>query len=326
MIPLRVGICIIEYTRKKLQLPKSLEDLCHDNSMQFIVIDMNKNLNEQGPFDVIIHKILEWYNLGEEVGNANLCKLMNYVRSCVRSVKVLDSIEETVRLADRCYALEILKCCEFQMNGIKVYTPKFMFLGKTEAQNSLDLIDKNGINFPLITKPHVTRCDAEAHDMSIIFSEHAVNDIITPCVIQEFVNHGSILYKVAAVGKQMYICERPSVKDLHGGPEPSVYFDSMTVSKRNIHNEILHDRNPHEMKFRTTTGSEKQLLDEEVVSELLQRINNRINLSLFGVDIIVDRETGNYGVIDLNYLPSYDGVLTYFAGDLYRKLKRIDTE
>ena len=95
----------------------------------------------------------------------------------------------------------------------------------------------------------------------------------------------------------------------------------MTVSKRNIHNKNLHDRNPQKIKFQTSVTCDVPLLDEDVVGELLKRITSRIDLSLFGVDIIVDEKTGDYGIIDLNYLPSYDGVLTHFAGDLYRKLQ-----
>lgn len=323
MIPLRVGICIIDYTRTKLMLPKLLQDLCNDGSMEFVVIDMNKSLDQQGPFDVIIHKILEWYNSGNEVGNAKLMKLLNYVGSCAKVPKVLDPIEETVRLADRFYSLQILEDCKFVKNGIRVFVPRFSFLKKTDSENFLEIIKRQGITFPLITKAPVTRCDAEAHDMAIIFSEQNIDDINYPCVAQQFVNHGSILYKIAAVGHRFYICERPSVKNLQPsiGNRKTVYFDSMTVSKRNIHNKDLHDRNPQTMDFQTSLSSEEPLLNEEVILELLKRITSRIDLTLFGVDIIVDEKTGDYGLIDLNYLPSYDGVLPYFAGDLYRKLQ-----
>lgn len=326
MIPLRVGICLIDHTRGKFPFPKILEDLCYDNSIEFVVIDMNKKLEDQGPFDVIIHKILEWYNLGEEAGHAKLQKLLNYVRSSPRPIKMLDPIEETVRLADRYYSMEVLKNCEFQMNGIKVFVPKFAFLKKTASENAMDVINAHGLRFPLLTKPPVTRCDAEAHDMSIIFSEHSIGDVLSPCVLQEFVNHGSMLYKVATVDDNMYICERPSVKNLDRGMEATVYFDSMTVSKRNIYNEDLHESNPQLISFRNSVSCNESLLDQDVVRELLRRITKRIGLSLFGVDIIIEESTGNYGVIDLNYLPSYDGVRKQFAIDLYRKLSRIRAE
>lgn len=326
MIPLRVGICIIDHTRGKFPFPKILEDLCLDNSIEFVVIDMNRKLDEQGPFDVILHKILEWYNLGEEAGHAKLQKLLNYVRSSPRPIKMLDPIEATVRLADRYYSMDVLKHCEFQMNGIKVFVPKFAFLEKTDSENAMEIINKHGLRFPLLTKPPATRCDAEAHDMSIIFSEHSIGDVISPCVLQEFVNHSSMLYKVATVDDHMYICERPSVKNLESCLEPTVYFDSMTVSKINIYNEDLHDANPKRVKFRTSLTCPDRLLDEDVVRELLRRITERIGLTLLGIDIIIEETTGNYGVIDLNYLPSYAGVCDQFANDLYRQLARIGAE
>lgn len=326
MVPLRVGICIIEQTRGKLMLPKLLQDLCKDGSMEFIVIDMNRSLKSQGPFDVIIHKVLEWFNLGYDVGNAKLIKLLNYVGSCGIMPKVIDPIEETVRLADRFYSLQILKDCQFVKNDIRVFVPNFTFLKKTDSENIIELIKKLGMHFPIITKAPVTRCDMEAHDMAIIFSEENVHDINFPCVIQQFINHNSILYKVAAVGHRFFICERPSVKNLQESTQKTVYFDSMTVSKRNIHNKELHDHNPQNMKFKTSISSEVPLLDEDVIIELMKRITSRLGLTLFGVDIIVDEKTGNYGIIDLNYLPSYDGVLPQFARDLYCKLQTVKAD
>ena len=327
MIPLRVGICFIELTRTKLRLPESLQELSLDNSIEFVVIDMNKSLTEQGPFDVILHKVLEWYNQGDVVGDAKLNKLLTYAKSNP-DVQWLDSVEKTVELADRLRSMEILKQCEFTMNGVEVFVPRFAFIEKTDSENVMAIINKNSLKFPLITKPPLTRFDAEAHDMAIIFSEDSVvRDVMSPCVIQEFVNHGCKLYKIANADQSHYICERPSVKNLKAGSEPTVYFDSMTVSKVNIHNKDLHAVNPRFQEFRTflqDDEKEKCVLDQKVVSELLRRIVQYSGLYFFGVDIIIDEETGNYGIIDLNYMPSYNGALNMFANDVYDKLKVID--
>ena len=324
MIPLRVGVCFIELTRRKLRLPESLQELCLDHSIEFVVIDMNKSLDEQGPFDVIIHKVLEWYNQGEDVGEAKLKKLLMYAQANPKLV-LLDSVQKTYELADRLHSMEILKQCEFSMNGVDVFVPRFAFVEKTDSENVMAIVNKHSLSFPLITKPPLTRFDAEAHDMAIIFSQHSIGDVMSPCVIQEFVNHGSKLYKIANADRSHYICERPSVKNLEPGCEPTVYFDSMTVSKVNIHNKDLHDVDPNCQKFRTYIEDQSQcVLDQQVISELLKRIVKYSGLYFFGVDIIIDQETGNYGIIDLNYMPSYNGALNLFAKDIYDRLKEID--
>ena len=329
MIPLRVGICFIELTRGKLRLPESLQELCLDNSIEFVVIDMNKSLAEQGPFDVILHKVLEWYNQGEAVGDAKLNKLLAYAKSNP-GLRLVDSVEKTVELADRLHSMEILKRCEFSMNNVKVFVPPFAFIEKTESEMVMSIVEKNYLKFPIITKPPLTRFDAEAHDMAIIFSQNAVRDVTSPCVVQQFVNHGCKLFKIANAARSHYICERPSVKNLRSSAdEPTVYFDSMTVSKTNIHNKDLHAVNPRLQQFRTFLGDADKRecdLDQEVVNELLQRIVHHSGLYFFGVDIIVDDETGDYGIIDLNYMPSYNGALDLFAKDLYEKLKEIDAD
>lgn len=327
MIPLRVGICAIEPTRKKLRLPESLQELCLDKSIEFVVIDMNKSLAEQGPFDVIIHKVLEWYNQGETIGDAKVQKLLSYARANP-SLRLLDSVEKTIELADRLNSMEIMRDCEFTMNGIRVFVPRFAFIEKVDSENVMRIVEKHDLKFPLITKPPLTRYDAEAHDMAIIFSEHSIGDVMSPCVVQEFVNHGSKLYKIANAYRSHYTCERPSVKNLRAGCEPTVFFDSMTVSKTNIHNKDLHDVDPKLLCYRTFLEDDDRDsgLDPEVVKELLRRLIKRSGLSFFGIDIIVDEQTGDYGIIDLNYMPSYTGALNLFTKDVYTILKEIDAK
>ena len=87
MIRLRVGICFIEKTRLKLQLPECLENyLQNEMSIEFIVINLDESIEEQGPFDVIIHKILEWFQFGEEIGRKKLMQLLNFTQ-CNPTVK-----------------------------------------------------------------------------------------------------------------------------------------------------------------------------------------------------------------------------------------------
>ena len=334
MHPLRVGICIIEVTRLKLQIAQLLNELCVDGNVKIIVIDLEKDLEEQGPFDVIIHKILEWYNDGEVVGGAKLLKLSDYVLRSNPPIKMIDPIEETVRLADRLYTMNVMKACEFSMHGIKVFVPPYTYLNKDcSNETSLKTLKESGVGFPIVSKPPITRCDFEAHDFSLIFTPDKIADItgMLPCVVQQFVNHNSMLYKVAAVGETYYICERPSVKNLDDNPDnaDTVYFNSLSVSKRDRYNPDLHDRNPIGMKFRTSgkaederLESDRNLLDEKVVKELLRRLYRQIDVSLIGIDIIVEEGTGNYGLIDLNYLPSFDGVRRQMAKNIYDKLTK----
>lgn len=320
MIRLRVGICFIEKTRLKLQLPECLENyLQNEMSIEFIVINLDESIEEQGPFDVIIHKILEWFQFGEEMGRKKLMQLLNFTQ-CNPTVKMMDPIEEVLRVADRFYSYSVLKTCGFKKNGINVFVPKYALIEK--QSEIMEEIKRQNISFPIIAKS----CDSENHEMSIIFSEKNVKDVTTPCVIQEFVNHSSMLYKVCAIADKTYICERPSVKNLKDGYRDTVHFDSLTVSKREIYHKELHDQNPLSLHYNTSTTEDIQMLDCEVIKEILNRIRLVMNITLFGFDIIIDDNTGDYGIIDLNYMPSYAGLSQNFRKDLSQLLEKIRTD
>lgn len=54
--------------------------------------------------------------------------------------------------------------------------------------------------------------------MAIIFSEEDLTDVKPPCVIQSFINHNAVLYKVFVVGDSYTVVERPSLKNFPAGP------------------------------------------------------------------------------------------------------------
>ena len=54
--------------------------------------------------------------------------------------------------------------------------------------------------------------------MAIIFSEEDLKGVKPPCVIQSFINHNAVLYKVFVVGESYTLVERPSLKNFPAGP------------------------------------------------------------------------------------------------------------
>ena len=53
--------------------------------------------------------------------------------------------------------------------------------------------------------------------MAIIFSAEDLKDVKPPCVIQSFINHNAVLYKVFVVGDSYTVVERPSLKNFPSG-------------------------------------------------------------------------------------------------------------
>lgn len=62
---------------------------------------------------------------------------------------------------------------------------------------------------------HFSMCGLQ---MCLLFGTASLADIHPPCVLQSFVNHGAVLYKVYVVGDKHCCVERPSIKNFPSGP------------------------------------------------------------------------------------------------------------
>lgn len=65
--------------------------------------------------------------------------------------------------------------------------------------------------------------------MAIIFNAEDLKDVKPPCVIQSFINHNAVLYKVFVVGESHTVVERPSLKNFPSGPsgKPSAHTSAL---------------------------------------------------------------------------------------------------
>lgn len=53
-------------------------------------------------------------------------------------------------------------------------------------------------------------------------------------------------------------------------------------------------------------------LDEVKVRHIIRVLRKEIGLLLMGFDVVLDNETGNHAVIDINVFPSYDNFPNFF--------------
>lgn len=53
--------------------------------------------------------------------------------------------------------------------------------------------------------------------MSLIFNEEGLKDVVLPCVAQKFINHNAVLYKLFTIGNKYFMIERPSLKNFNAG-------------------------------------------------------------------------------------------------------------
>lgn len=314
---LRVGLCIAESKRKKLELPASISKLCKQENIELIDIDLEESLEQQGPFDIILHKILEFRNEDPIKGDRYFEKFGSYI-NVHNEIKLIDPIPTCVTLVDRFLTMTAVKRCEFrcQNSGKSVFVPRFAYLSGScnSVPEIKQTITKDNMCYPIIMKHFMgASLGREAHDMSLIFGEDGLSDIKTPCFLQQFHNHNGYMIKIYVVGDQYYVCRRPSIKNLMPGNFPSMHFNSCNISKRGK-TSPLHNSNLEQEAI--IVNDDPSLIEEGVVTELIKRLKCEFEFSLLGIDIIVDSTNSDYGIIDVNYFPGYDGVRDKFHAAL----------
>jgi len=126
--------------------------------------------------------------------------------------------------------------------GIPVRTPRFLVVEEDEDQimegNMHDIdgdyspthtrpaladeIDNSGLEYPLIAKPLTAAGTKSSHHMGIVLARDGLQRLKTPCLLQEFANHGEKLFKVYVLGESVWVFSRESLPNLPMGEKCDV--------------------------------------------------------------------------------------------------------
>ncbi|XP_069117199.1 inositol-tetrakisphosphate 1-kinase-like [Argopecten irradians] len=300
----RVGYWISEKKAKSLNL-EDQKEVFRNAGIELIKLDIFRPLENQGPFDLILHKFTGLMVKAEEGDTTSLTALQNvkdYLRSHPNCLLV-DTFDSLKNLIDRNEQYKTLLRCHLLDSDSCVFTPTFVELTTTDISINKARLQQANVKFPFVCKPIVAHSTSMSHKMCIIFNERGLKDVQPPCVAQTFVNHNAVLYKVFVIGDKQYITERPSLKNFYNEDQETIYFDSSQISKPNCSNALteLDDGDPNQ-----TDSPAKP--DLELLKELGQVVGLEFQIQLFGIDVIVDCITKKYAVIDINAFPGYEGV------------------
>lgn len=299
-----MGYWLSERKMKRLHF-QDFTELCRKNGLEVVPLDLTKSLEDQGPLDVIIHKLTDVI-LEADQNDAQSLQLVkrfeDYVNAHPETI-VLDPFPAIRTLLDRCKSYELIHRIEDHMKDERICSPPFMELTDGFDVDSLEL-EKNNLTFPFICKTRVAH-GTNSHEMAIIFNEEDLKDVKPPCVIQSFINHNAVLYKVFVVGESYTVVQRPSLKNFPIGlaERPSIFFNSHNVSK------------PESSSDLTALDKIEGLFErpnDDVIRELSKALRQALGISLFGIDIIINNQTGQHAVIDINAFPGYEGVPEFF--------------
>lgn len=87
----------------------------------------------------------------------------------------------------------------------------------------------------------------------------------------------------------------------------SILFNSHTVSKPDSSSYL----NKYAKRYQQYISyGNNELLNDDIVDEIIKRLRMVIPFTLMGIDVIVHGK--NYGLIDINFLPGYDGMNNFY--------------
>lgn len=128
--------------------------------------------------------------------------------------------------SDIAHALEDCLVGVTSASGITVASPKFVVWQPKTTDSSLgdrmDHTDKIAqrlrdaeMSYPLIAKPLQAAGTKISHHMTVLLQQSALNRIQNSfCLVQEYSNHDSVLYKVYVLGNNVHVFQRSSLPNL----------------------------------------------------------------------------------------------------------------
>ncbi|XP_015901134.1 inositol-tetrakisphosphate 1-kinase 4 isoform X2 [Ziziphus jujuba] len=288
---LTVGYALTSKKKRSFLQPKFLS-LARSKGICFIAIDLNRPLADQGPFDIVLHKLLrkEWWDIIEDY------------RQKHPEVTVLDPPNAIQHLNNRQSMLQDVADLNLSDYHGKVGVPRQLVVKKDPSSIPYE-VTKAGLKLPLVAKPLLVDGSAKSHELFLAYDEFSLSELEPPLVLQEFVNHGGILFKIFIVGETITVVRRFSLPDVTNHELAKVdgvfRFPRVSCAAATADDAEL-------------DPSIAELPPRPLLERLVRELRLRLGIQLFNIDMI--REIGSrdvFHVIDINYFPGYGKMPDY---------------
>ncbi|KAI6701522.1 hypothetical protein NL676_015846 [Syzygium grande] len=278
-----VGYALTSKKKKSFLRPK-LEGLARNKGILFVAIDISRPLADQGPFDVVLHKISgkEWFKIIE-----------GYQRQHPE-VAVVDPPDAIEHLRDRQSMLQDVADLNMHDCYGTVGVPKQLVI-REDSQSIPCEVAEAGLSLPLVAKPLVVDGSPKSHELFLAYDRYSLAELEPPLVLQEFVNHGGVLFKVYIIGDFIKVVRRFSLPNISRRKLSKVtgVFPFPRVSSAASSAEDA-DLDP----------GVTELPPRPLLEKLAKELRHRLGLQLFNIDMIREQVNRDmYFVIDINYFP-----------------------
>ncbi|KAG1362025.1 inositol-tetrakisphosphate 1-kinase 5 [Cocos nucifera] len=290
----------------------SLVALAADRGIDLVPIDPARSLADQGPFDCILHKLYgdDWKAQLQEFAARH------------PDVPIIDPPHFIERLHNRISMLQVVSELEIPQDRETFGIPSQVVIYDSGALSNSGVV--GALHFPVIAKPLVADGSAKSHKMSLVYHRDGLLKLKPPLVLQEFVNHGGVIFKVYVVGDSVKCVKRKSLPDVS---DEKLECTQGSISFSQVSNVTAQDRTEEEY-YETLHLEGAEMPPLRFVTEIARGLRRVMGLHLFNFDVIRDVKVGNrYLIIDINYfpgyakMPSYETVLTEFFWNIVNKKK-----
>ncbi|XP_050260299.1 inositol-tetrakisphosphate 1-kinase 3 isoform X2 [Quercus robur] len=263
-------------------LKPDFRGLARTKGIKFVCIDVNRPLSDQGPFDVVLHKLLakEW------------CEIIEDYRHKHPEVTVLDPPDAIQHLRNRKSMLQGVVDLNLSDCHGKVGVPRQIVVTKDPSSIPYE-VTKAGLKLPLVAKPLLVDGTAKSHKLFVAYDQLSLAELEPPLVLQEFVNHGESItvvrrFSLPNHGKR----DLSKVAGMYPVPRISSYLSSAEDA----------DLDP----------SIAEHPPRPLLEKLATELRRRLGLRLFNIDMIREHGTRDvFYVIDINYFPGYGKMPDY---------------
>ncbi|XP_047977222.1 inositol-tetrakisphosphate 1-kinase 1-like isoform X1 [Salvia hispanica] len=286
-----VGYAFTSKKKKSFLKPKFIR-FARNKGIQFVPIDLKRALSEQGPFNIVLHKLegRDWSQVIEDYQRLH------------PEVTVVDPPEAIQHLRNRQSMLEVVADLKLPESYGKVCTPRQLVISKNPTSVP-DEVVKAGLTVPLVVKPLVVDGSVKSHALFLAYDNISLSELEAPMVLQEFINHSGVLFKVFIVGESIKVVRRFSLPDLS---ETDISTNSGVFGFPRVSGA---DSSADDVDLDPAVA---ELPPQPMLEMLAKELHHRLGLRLFNLDIIRQKGTKDrYYIIDINYFPGYGKMPDY---------------
>ncbi|KAJ9558079.1 hypothetical protein OSB04_012693 [Centaurea solstitialis] len=279
-----------------------------DRGIDFVAIDVGKPLADQSPFDCIVHKL---YNQEWKLN------LHDFMAKNPKTI-VIDPPSAIERLRNRISMLDSVT--DLKIPNLTI--PNQLLISADSSSSLSSVIDTGKLDFPMIAKPVVVDGSTKSHKLSLVLNKEGLLALQPPVVLQQFVNHGGVIFKVYVAGDCVECVKRHSLKDISKEKLEKVSLESGGV--------ICFSQISNSAIAKSTEDSDSEEVEmppPEFISETANRLRRALGLHLFNFDMIRDEKGSGYLVIDINYFPGFEKLPSFetFMTDFFLNLMKSHT-